>query len=137
MSQDNVEIVRRIYEAFNEGNRRERAERSRYPEFFAPDIELDLSRNVFNPVTDRGYEGIERLVGMVNDVWDDFRFEVEELIDAGDHVVAQVKLSGKGKGGGVPVEQHDMHVLTMRNGRCTRLEVHRDRAEALRAAGLS
>jgi ketosteroid isomerase-like protein len=98
MSQDNVEIVRRIYEAFNEGNRRERAERSRYPEFFAPDIELDLSRNVFNPVTDRGYEGIERLVGMVNDVWDDFRFEVEELIDAGDHVVAQVKLLGKGEG---------------------------------------
>jgi ketosteroid isomerase-like protein len=131
MSQENVEIVRRAYEAFN------LRDWSLAREVLAPDIEIDLSRNVFNPVTDRGYEGIERLVGMVDDVWDDFRFEVEELIDAGDHVVAPVKLSRKGKGGGVPVEQHDVHVLTIRDGRCTRLAVHRDRTEALEAAGLS
>ncbi len=110
--------------------------RSRVPEFFAPDIEIDLSRNVFNPETFRGFEGVERAMGMINDVWDDFRFEVEELIDAGDHVVAVAKLSGKGKGGGVSVDQHDVHVLTLRDGRCTRLAVRRDRAEALEAVGL-
>jgi ketosteroid isomerase-like protein len=131
MSQENVEVVRRFYEAFNLG------EYSRGPEFFAPDVELDLSRNVFNPVTDRGYEGVERLLAMVNDVWDDFRFEPEELIDAGGRVVAVVRLSGKGKGSGVPVDQTDSHVWTLGDGKCTRLAVYQDRAEALEAAGLS
>ena len=131
MSQENVELVRRAYEVLTP------REYSRLPEFFAPDVELDLSRNVFNPVTVRGYEGAERLVGMVNDVWDDFRFEVEELIDAGDRVFAAVRLSGKGKGSGVSDDQQDFHVITIRDGRCTRLEVHRDRAEALEAVGLS
>ena len=131
MSQENVELARRAYEALNP------QEFSRFPEFFTPDVELDLSRNVFNPVTARGYEGVERLVGMVNDVWDDFRFEVEEVIDAGDRLLVAVRLSGKGKGSGVSVDQHDFHVVTVRDRRCARLEVHRDRAEALKAAGLS
>jgi uncharacterized protein len=73
---------------------------------------------------------------MVNDVWDDFRFEVEELIDAGDKVFAAVQLSGRGKGSGVPVDQHDIHVCTIRDGKVVRIDVHRDRAEALKAAGL-
>jgi hypothetical protein len=69
MSRENVEIVRRAYEVLSP------TELSRLAEFFAPDVEFDLSQNVFNPVTERGYEGAERLVTMVNEVWDDFRSE--------------------------------------------------------------
>jgi ketosteroid isomerase-like protein len=138
MSQENVELVRRAYEVFNLREFSAASEfYSRASEFFAPDIEIDLSRNVFNPVTFRGYEGVELAVTMVNDVWDDFRFEVEELIHAGDKVFAAVQLSGKGKGSGVPVDQHDIHVCTIRDGKVVRIEVHRDRDEALKAAGLS
>ena len=131
MSQENVEIVRRAYEVFNP------REFSRVPDFIAPDIVVDLSRNVFNPATFRGYEGVEQVVNAVDDAWDNFRFEPEELIDAGDRVVAVVKLSGKVKGSGVPVDQRDIHVMTIRDGKVTRIEVHRDRAEALEAIGLS
>jgi ketosteroid isomerase-like protein len=131
MTQENVEIVRRAYEALTV------REHSRIPEFFAPEIEIDLTRNVFNPAIVRGYEGLERFVATVNDVWDDFRFEVEELIDSGEQVVAVVRLLGKGKGSGAPVDQQDIHVWTMRDGRCWRAAVYRDRAEALEAAGLS
>jgi ketosteroid isomerase-like protein len=138
---ENVEIVRNVYEAFNDyGVERllsESSARSRMTELVAPDIEIDLSRNVFNPVTDRGYEGVERLLRMVNDVWDDFRFEVEQLIDAGEQVVAAVRLSGKGKGSGAPVDQQDFHVFTLRDGKVVRQRVFHDRAEALEAAGLS
>ena len=139
MSQENVELVRRAYEVFNLRELSWSASEffSRASEFFAPDIEIDLSRNVFNAATFRGYEGVERAVVMVNDVWDDFRFEVEELIDAGDKVFAAVQLSGKGKGSGVPVDQHDIHVCTVRDGKVVRIDVHRNRAEALKAAGLS
>jgi ketosteroid isomerase-like protein len=83
------------------------------------------------------YEGMEQFVGLVNEVWDDFRFEVEELIDAGEQVVPVVRLLGKGKGSGVPVDQQDIHLWTMRDGKCSRDVVYRDRAETLQAAGVS
>jgi ketosteroid isomerase-like protein len=91
MSQENVEIVNRAYEAMND------REFSRMPEFLDPDVEFDLSRNILNPDVYRGYAGFEPLVGVIEDVWDDFRFEVQELIDAGDRVVADVTVSGKGR----------------------------------------
>jgi ketosteroid isomerase-like protein len=78
---------------------------SQLPEFVAPEIEVDLTRNVFNPQVIRGYEGIEQFGTTLNEVWEDFRFEVEELIDAGDEVVAALRLVGNGRGSGVPVDR--------------------------------
>src|SRR5918999_1607747 len=100
MSQENMEVVRAAYEAMN--NR----EFSRMPEFLDPDVEFDLSRNVLNPDVYRGYAGFERLVDVIEDVWDDFQFEIQELVDAGDRVVAGVTVSGKGRGSGVAAEMH-------------------------------
>ncbi len=60
-----------------------------------------------------------------------------EFIDAGDHVVALVRLSGKGEGSGVNVELATYHVLTFRDGKVARRRLYTDRAEALEAAGLS
>ena len=131
MSQENVEIARRAYDSLTVGNL------SRLAEFVAPEIEVDLTRNVFNPQVIRGYEGIEQFITTLNEVWEDFRFEIEELIDAGDNVVAVVRLVGKGKGSGVPVDQRDTHVVKARDGKAVHIAVYRDRAEALEAAGLS
>jgi ketosteroid isomerase-like protein len=131
MSRENVELARLVYEYFNS------REFSHVPEFVAPDVEIDLSRNVFNPVKFNGYEGVEQAVSMIDDVWDDFRFVPEQLIDAGNQVVVVVKLSGKGKGSGAPVDQRDTHVITLRDGKCVRLQVYPDHAEALKAVGLS
>jgi ketosteroid isomerase-like protein len=131
MSQENVEIVRRAYEAMN--NR----EFSRTPEFLDPDVEFDLSRNILNPDVYRGYAGLERLVGVIEDVWGDFHIEPQELIDAGDCVVARLRVSGKGRGSGVETEMHVFNVWTLRQGKVVRLAGgYRERAEALEAAGL-
>jgi hypothetical protein len=131
MSQENVEITRRAYDSLTVRNL------SRLAEFVAPQIEIDLTRNVFNPQVIRGYEGIEQFMTTLNEVWEDFRFEVEELIDAGDNVVAIGRLVGKGKGSGVPVDQRDIHVVKARDGKAVHIAVYRDRAEALEAVGLS
>ena len=131
MSQENLEIARRAYESFITGDL------SWLAEFVDPEIEFDLTRNVFNPQVFRGYEGIQQLWTEQNEVWEDFRFEVEELIDAGDEVVAVLRLVGKGRGSGVPVDQRDIHVVKVRDGRAVRVTMYRDRAEALEAAGLS
>jgi ketosteroid isomerase-like protein len=131
VSEQNVEIVRRAYEAMN--NR----EFSRTSEFLDPDVEVDLSRNILNPDVYRGYAGFERLVRVVEDVWDDFHFEPEELIDAGDCVVARVRVSGTGRGSGVKAEMHVFNIWTLRHGKVARLAGgYRERAEALAAAGL-
>jgi uncharacterized protein len=132
MSQENVEIVNRAYEAMND------REFSRMPEFLDPDVEFDLSRNILNPDVYRGYAGFERLVGVIEDVWDDFRFEVQELIDAGDRVVADVTVSGKGRGSGVEAKMHVFNIWTLRQGRVMRLAGgYRTRGDALQAARLS
>jgi ketosteroid isomerase-like protein len=131
MSQENLEIARRAYQSFAVGNL------SWLAEFVAPEIEFDLTRNVFNPQVVRGYEGIQQLWTEQNEVWEDFRFEVEELIDAGDKVVVVVRLVGKGRGSGVRLDQRDIHVVKLRDGRAVHIAVYRDRAEALEAAGLS
>jgi ketosteroid isomerase-like protein len=131
MSQENLEIARRAYESMTVGNL------SWLAEFVAPEIEVDLTRNVFNPQVIRGYEGIQQFWTTQNEVWEDFRFEVEELIDAGDEVVAVVKLVGKGRGSGVPVDQREIQVVKVRDGRAVHIAAYRDRAEALEAVGLS
>ena len=48
-----------------------------------------------------------------------------------------VRVSGSAKQSGVAVAISDAHVLTLRDGRVTRLEVFLNRAEALEAVGLS
>jgi ketosteroid isomerase-like protein len=100
MSQENVEIVRRCYELWRD------RDWSAVPEVLDPEFELDLSRNVFNPNVYHGRGGLERYVGEVDDVWDDFRAAPTEFIDAGDNVVTAVTVRGKGKGSGVDAQAH-------------------------------
>jgi ketosteroid isomerase-like protein len=133
MSQENVEIVRRGAEYLNH------RDFTRVFELCDPEIELDLSRNVFNPSVYRGYSGLEQWASAVEDVWDDFHGEVEEIIDAGDDkVVAAVTLHGKGKESGVEVRMRVFSVWTLRDSKVVKLVGgYRDRSEVLEAAGLS
>jgi ketosteroid isomerase-like protein len=131
MSEENVELVRRSYEAMN------KREFSHTPELLDPEVEFDLSRNILNPDIYRGYEGFERLVGVIEEVWDDFHFEIQELIDGGDCVVAEVTVSGTGRGSGVEAEMRVFNIWTLRDGKVIRLAGgYRERSEALEAAGL-
>jgi ketosteroid isomerase-like protein len=132
MSQENVELVRRGYEAMN------KREFSRMPEFLDPNVEFDMSRNILNPDTYHGHEGVERLASVVEDTWDDFRVEVHDLVDVGDRVVAEITISGTGRGSGVEAEMRIFNIWTLRDGKAIRVEGgYRDRDEALEAAGLS
>jgi uncharacterized protein len=131
MSQENVEIVRRCYELW--GSR----DWSMISEVFDPDVEIDLSRNIFNPDIYHGHAGVERYVAVVEEVWDDFQVVPAEFIDAGDNVVTAVTVRGKGKGSGVDVKMDLFNIWTLRDSRVVRVVGgYRDRAEALEAAGL-
>ena len=64
-------------------------------------------------------------------------FEVEKLLDAGEHVVANIREREVGKASGAPVEARHTAVWTLADGKVTRLQVFDAGQQALTAVGLS
>jgi uncharacterized protein len=131
MSRENVEIVRTVLAAGDAGDW------ERAFSLADPEIVLDATRNVFNPATYTGIDGLREWLAAVQDVWREVRVESAEFIEAGERVVVIGRLVGTGKGSGIAVEQPNGQVWTVRGGRVVRLEIgYTDRAEVLEAVGL-
>jgi ketosteroid isomerase-like protein len=130
MSQENVEIVRRGYDAFNRGDIEGVIETA------DPQVHWDMSERVFNPSVYEGHDGVRRFVEEMNEVWEDFRLEPLEFIDAGDKVVVSHLIRGRGRGSGVDVELPSTSVYTLRNRKVIDNRMYREHSEALEAAGL-
>ena len=132
MSEENVEIARASYEHFNrEGYLPE--------DLFDPSMELSNLRESPLPGPYRGYEGLRKWSDDIREVLSESRFQIEELIDAdrASAVVAKVRLRGRARHTGIPLDLPFTIVSWMRNGRTYRSEGFSDHAEALKAAGLS
>jgi ketosteroid isomerase-like protein len=137
MSEENVEIARQAYDAWN------RRDFDQMREFADPEIEfrpVSVSGEAFArlPGVDavyHGREGVRRFWETFIDPWEEITVEVEELRDSGDCVVAFVRFRAVARDG-LKVDLPSMHVLTFRRSRVIRLEAFADRAEALEAAGL-
>ena len=87
--------------------------------------------------TFRGRRGLQRWTETTREVWEEWRFEVEELLDAGDRVVALVRVVARGGSSGVTLDRETAHVWSLEDGRVTRCQVYLDRSEGLAAAGLT
>jgi ketosteroid isomerase-like protein len=129
MSQENVEIVRRLMDAFRSGDY-EGALAAYHPEVVC-DATVRPEGRVY-----RGREGVAEAIRVWGGTWADWTWEIEELIDGGDRVLMVVRESGSGKGSGVPVVQQTFWVYTLRAGQIVHATVLIDRGEALEAAGL-
>ena len=70
------------------------------------------------------------------DDFDELSFEPEELIDAGEQVVAVQRISGRAKASGIETELRYAVVYTIRDGKIVRGREYWERAEALEAVGL-
>jgi ketosteroid isomerase-like protein len=131
MSQANVEVVRAIYDAFDRGDAEAALER------FHPDVEWYGPPDISGGAESwRGHEGVTRALATWIGTWDDYRFELRELLDSGDHVFAGGWQRGRGKGSGVEVSEEIFSVYTLRDGLVVGQRMFRDRARALEAAGL-
>jgi ketosteroid isomerase-like protein len=71
-----------------------------------------------------------------SDHFDNLRLEPEELIDAGDRVVAVQRLSGRAKGSGIETELRFAVVYTISGGKIVRGREYMTREQALEAIGL-
>jgi len=66
--------------------------------------------------------------------WDEYAVEVDELIDAGDQVVAVMRLSGRTNE--PEIDEMRSSLLTFRGGKIVRIEPFASKNDALEAAGL-
>jgi len=129
MSQENVEIVRRIYEAWGRGDFRATVG------MVAPDFEWAQVHGVVEPGSHVGTDA-SRALRSIFEVYRDFRVEAEEYIDGGDTIIVVAHASGTARGSGVQMEQLSVHAWTVRRGVPIRMEQYRNRNEALKSAGL-
>jgi ketosteroid isomerase-like protein len=133
MSRENVEIVRRAYEAFN------RAGLDAHLEHFHPDSEYDITAAI-GPYAGMYYgrTAIRNFLADYFESWEYVRMEPEDFIEVGkDHVVVPLRMHMRGKGSGVEVDAQTTNVWTVRGGKAVRIAVYNDRAEALKAVSLS
>jgi ketosteroid isomerase-like protein len=127
MSQDNVERLREIYAAFN-------ASKQIDLELLTPDVEFtqpEVGESVYH-----GRDGVARGLQELFDVFEDVRADPEEYFVAGSQVVVFVRLSGRARGSGVPVEFPLAHVFRFPCAQVDQWHAYADRREALEAVGL-
>ena len=130
MSEENVEVVRRVYEAFDRGDL----------DAILADLHPDAVVRA-HPLGDegnyKGHEGFLRFVANWVGQFEDFEQTPEEFVDAGDRVLVRVLQRARGRESGVPVEAHFWLVHELKAGRATKVDLYDNEAEALEAAGLS
>ncbi len=131
MSQENMEIVKRVVEAFN------RRDIDAFAELTTPDFEWVPMMAAIEGEVFRGRQGIETYLGRLDDVWEDYRVVAGEYRDLGDRILYLGRVVGRGRSSGVPVDTPLGALTDYRDGKCRSLRNFLDHAEALRAAGLS
>jgi ketosteroid isomerase-like protein len=131
MSQENVEIIRRCAESMN------RRDVSQLLELFDADIEYYPRSDEPDPSPHIGREAYGRLVRGFVESFSEISFEILELIDAGDHVIASTVLNGRGSASGAEVSDVYVFVYKLRDGLVVEGREYRTREQALKAVGLS
>ena len=126
MSQENVEIVRGVYEAYL----RDDADAA----FAAidPDVEWD-SRHHPDGRVYRGHDGVREFLRNWLDLWESTSSRPEKFVDAGDRVV--VLTVETTKAGGLEVTEHHAEIYTLRDGKIVHWCAFVNPADALRAVG--
>lgn len=102
----------------------------------ASEVQIDMSRRIFNPYVYKGHAGLRRLVRDVQEVWEAFSITPERFVDAGEHVVVIMSRHGRGRESGVDVEQRTAGIWTVRDGQVIRMETDMDPQQALEAVGI-
>jgi ketosteroid isomerase-like protein len=130
MSKENVEFLRQGYEALERGDRDTFKALSR--ERLGPEFEF---HHVWDGRVFKGYEGTMKWLSDTREPWKDYKQEVEEILDLGEHVVVVLGISAQGAGSGVPVAQEFAVVWTFDGETVVCARSFTSRAEALEAAG--
>jgi ketosteroid isomerase-like protein len=130
MSQENVEIVRAAYDAWNAGDT------DAVRAFHHPNVIARYGAAWPEPGPFVGRDAVVRQIEELRQTWDASRADTTtDFIDAGDRVIAEFVWRGTGRGPAFRLE--GAAVYTMRNGMIFEIEYFGNLAEALEAVGMS
>jgi ketosteroid isomerase-like protein len=130
MTQANVELVRRSFQALAHGD---------FEAAFAdhdPDTEWRTASDEPDSQTYRGIEGLRRLVATLAEPWDnrfDGSVQLEELQQRGPWVIVPWRARLHGRGSGLELEVYETCAVLVRSGKIARVEEYRTTEEALEA----
>ena len=132
MSEENVEIVRRGFDAVARGDLERwfgdvSAEITVYPRAEEPGV-----KNCYE-----GHEGILEYLANWYSGWESYTVEPERFIDGGDYVVVDVREVGVAQQSGMRVEENFAHAFKVSDGKVVEWRMFGPMREALEAAGLS
>lgn len=125
MSAENLEIVRGIYEGDGDVSVE-----------FTSDAEYVNPPEAIEAGVRRGRDEVIQAFLKPSETFDTTRYEVHDLIAAGDKVVGSISFCARTRGSDAEVIQKEVHTWTFRDGRIARFEWGRDLKAALEAAGL-
>jgi ketosteroid isomerase-like protein len=134
MSQENVEIVRRLHSLL------EQRDWLGMTDLLDPNVEMygTVGGIGEGQLVARGLGQIRAVIELEDDeIWDEHRWEPQELIDAGDRVVVLQREYQRGKGSGVELVVDTATILDLRDERVVRMQGYVRPKEALEAVGLS
>jgi ketosteroid isomerase-like protein len=122
---ENVELARRAFKAF------EQRDLSQLEKICTPDIEMDWSRRLIDPIVTRGYDGIRGFFEEVAALFEEAVFEEEEILELGDKVLVVSLGHFKGRASGIEVKARAANVWTIRDGKLARFCFYQTKEDAL------
>jgi ketosteroid isomerase-like protein len=131
MSQANVEIMRAAIEAFN------RRDGESFGAFLANDAEIVPVRAALEGTVYQGPDAAAQYCAAVEESWENLRWQVEEIRDDGNWVLALGRIQGRGRGSGAVIDARGAWLARFRDGVVTHFRTYPDRGEALKAVGLA
>jgi ketosteroid isomerase-like protein len=134
---ENLDLVRSLYAPLERGDFSLMDREPEWHDVFAPDFEWHTRDDLPDAGVRKGYDGIVRLRDEWVQNFDEMHIEVDELIGAGDIVIAVARLCGCLRGSGHELDVEETQVWRMRGGRASEVRAYLTRSEALKAVGLA
>lgn len=78
-----------------------------------------------------GREGFQAMIGQWEEAWDEFRLEIEDVVEEGDAVVVSVAQYGRGRGSGIERQMGAAHLMRFRDGLLSAWRLCQTGAEAM------
>jgi ketosteroid isomerase-like protein len=130
VSQGNVDVVGRSFEAFNARDANELVSLS------TPDCEWLPFRAQLEGIVYRGHEGIRRFVSDIDDDWEAYQVDPLEFHDRGDCVAVVGQVRAVGRGSSVDIDSIAGFVFELHSGRIRHVTSHSNPEAAREAVGV-
>ena len=131
MSQENVEVVRALLEAFNKGDV------DAMLGLATDDVDVRPPSHLLDGIVFRGHAGTRAWMERAAETWRELEVVSAQLLGTvGEHVVMAQDVRSTGHDSGVLVEHRYIYVYTLRDGKVAAAIAYPGETEALEAVGL-